>query len=183
MDNGAGSYRRFLAGDESAFDDIIKDYRNPLTSFIFRYVRNAEAAEDITIDVFTYLIIHPHRYNFKTGLKTYLFMLGRSRALDYLKHARKIEFTDISEHAELMSADAGPEERLVSDEKRNAVRRAVQALPEQMCTAVFLVYFENMSYADAARIMKKSRKQIDNLLYRAKSELRSVLGEDGEFFN
>lgn len=183
MDNGAGSYRRFLAGDESAFDDIIKDYRIPLTSFIFRYVRNAEAAEDIAIDVFTYLIIHPHRYNFKTGLKTYLFMLGRSRALDYLKHARKMEFTDISEHTELMSADPGPEEQLISGEKIRTVREAVDALPEKMRTAVFLVYFENMSYADAARIMKKSRKQIDNLLYRAKSELRSVLGEDGEFFN
>lgn len=37
-----------------------------------------------------------------------------------------------------------------------------------------------MTYDEAARVMKKSRKQVDNLLYRAKKELRIILGEDGE---
>ena len=43
-----------------------------------------------------------------------------------------------------------------------------------------LVYFEEYSYEDAARIMKKNRKQIDNLLYRAKNTLRDMIGEEGE---
>lgn len=38
-----------------------------------------------------------------------------------------------------------------------------------------------MSYEEAARIMKKNRKQVDNLLYRAKKELRILLGKDGEW--
>ena len=37
-----------------------------------------------------------------------------------------------------------------------------------------------MSYEEAGKVMKKTRKQVDNLLYRAKSELRTILGEDGE---
>jgi len=37
-----------------------------------------------------------------------------------------------------------------------------------------------MSYDEAGRVMKKSRKQVDNLLYRAKKELRIILGKDGE---
>ena len=45
-----------------------------------------------------------------------------------------------------------------------------------------MVYLEEMSYAQAARVMKKSQKQIDNLLYRAKKELRRILGEDKELF-
>ena len=43
-----------------------------------------------------------------------------------------------------------------------------------------MVYFEDMSYEETARVMKKSRKQVDNLLYRAKKELRIILGKDGE---
>ena len=48
-----------------------------------------------------------------------------------------------------------------------------------MRAAVHLVYLEEMSYAQAARVMKKSQKQIDN---RAKKELRRILGEDKELF-
>ena len=43
-----------------------------------------------------------------------------------------------------------------------------------------LIYFEDMTYEEAAKVMKKNRKQVDNLLYRAKKELRIILGKDGE---
>lgn len=49
-----------------------------------------------------------------------------------------------------------------------------------MRVVIHLIYFEGMSYDETARVMKKNRKQVDNLLYRAKKELRIILGEDGE---
>ena len=49
-------------------------------------------------------------------------------------------------------------------------------------TAVHLVYFEEMSCEQAAKIMKKNKKQIENLLYRAKNALRKNLRKDGECF-
>ena len=45
---------------------------------------------------------------------------------------------------------------------------------------IHLIYFEDLSYDEAGKVMKKSRKQVDNLLYRAKKELRIILGKDGE---
>ena len=48
-----------------------------------------------------------------------------------------------------------------------------------MAAAVRLVYFEEMTYAEAARVMGKKSKQVDNLLYRAKRKLQSILGEEG----
>lgn len=81
MKNGAGSYRRFLDGDESAFDDLLALYQENLIFFINRYVHNITVAEDLAADVFLDLIVHKHRYNFKTSLKTYLFMIGRSLLL------------------------------------------------------------------------------------------------------
>ena len=60
------------------------------------------------------------------------------------------------------------------------MNKAVKNLPQDMRAAVHLVYFEEMTYEEAARVMKKSRKHVDNLLYRAKKELRTILEEDGE---
>ena len=69
---------------------------------------------------------------------------------------------------------------ILLDEKKNMVNSAVSKLPEKMRIVVHLIYFEEMSYEETAKVMKKSKKQVDNLLYRAKKELRTILGKDGE---
>ena len=46
MDNGASSYRRYLEGDQTAFDEIMGLYRNSLTFFINRFVHDMDAAEE-----------------------------------------------------------------------------------------------------------------------------------------
>lgn len=179
MDNGASSYRRFLDGDESAFDDLMKELFRGLVFFIDRYVHDTHAAEDIAIDTFSELVVHRHRYNFKVTLKTYLYMVGRSRALDYIKHRKIINFVELSE-ADSLSDEKSLEEMVLADERKRTVNAALAKLPEDMRVVVHLIYFEEMTYEEAAKVMKKKRKQVDNLLYRAKKELGIILGEDGE---
>ena len=179
MDNGASSYRRFLDGDESAFNDIMKELFRSLVFFIDRYVHDVHAAEDIAIDAFSDLVVHKHRYNFKVTLKTYVFMLGRSRALDYIKHRKVLSFVELSE-AEGVEDEKTLEELVLADERKRVVNAAIAKLSEDMRVVIHLVYFEDMTYDEAAKVMRKNRKQVDNLLYRAKKELRIILGKDGE---
>ena len=136
MDTGADSYRRFLDGEESAFEDIMRELFHGLVFFINGFVHDVHAAEDIAIDTFSDLVVHRHRYNFKVSLKTYLYMVGRSRALEHLRRRKVIAFTALSEAEELAE--------------------------------------------EAAKVMGKNRKQVDNLLYRAKKELCVLLREEGE---
>ena len=179
MDNGASSYRRFRDGDESAFEDIMKDLFRGLVFFIDGFVHDTHAAEDIAIDTFSDLVVHRHRYNFKVTLKTYLYMVGRSRALDYIKHRKVIEFTELSE-VQNLADDEALEETVLQSEQKRLIHAALAKLPQDMRAAVHLIYFDEMTYEEAAKVMKKNRKQVDNLLYRAKKELRVILGKDGE---
>lgn len=68
----------------------------------------------------------------------------------------------------------------LSDERKRIVNNALNSLTDDMRVVVHLIYFEDLSYDEAAKVMKKNRKQVDNLLYRAKKELRIILGKDGE---
>lgn len=176
MDNGESSYRRFLLGDEAALDEILERYRLHLIFFIDRIVHDPDTAEDIAIDVFVYLLTHPRRYHFKVPLKTYLFMLGRSRALDYLRRRK------------FLSPDPIPadqpdpwdlETQLLTDERNKALHAALKTLPADMQQALHLVYFEELSYEQTAAVMKKNKKQVDNLLYRGKERLRAILRKEG----
>ena len=177
MDNGASSYRRFLDGDESAFDEIMKELFDNLVFFIDRYVHDVHAAEDIAIDVFSDLVVNKHRYNFRVTLKTYLFMLGRSRALNYIKHRKVIDFVELTEADKASSEQETLEEIVLADERKRVVNNALNSLPDDMRVVIHLIYFEDLSYDEAAKVMKKNRKQVDNLLYRAKKELRIILGK------
>ena len=179
MDNGASSYRRFLDGDENAFAEIMQELFHSLVFFVNRYVQDVHTAEDIAIDVFSDLIVHKHRYNFKVTLKTYLFMLARSRALDYLRSRKTITFVELDQAAS-QADDQALEQHFLEDQRKKTVHNALQQLPEDMRAALHLIYFEELSYDQAAKVMKKNRKQVDNLLYRAKKELRIILGKDGE---
>lgn len=182
MRSGESSYRRYLDGEQAAFDEILTLYRDNLTFFINRYVHDPDAAEDLAIDTFMHLIVHPLRYNFRTPFKTYLFMIARSRALDYLKHHSKITMVELSEVEGTLSDNVSLEELILLDERKQTLNRALKQLPEEMQLAVHLVYFEDLTYDDAARVMKKNRKQVANLLYRAKEKLRAMLGKDGVLF-
>ncbi len=73
MDNGASSYRRFLDGDESAFDEIMKELFDNLVFFIDRYVHDIHAAEDIAIDAFSDQVVN-FLYRAKKKLR---IILGR----------------------------------------------------------------------------------------------------------
>lgn len=175
MDNGAGSYRRYLDGEEAAFDEIIKEYFDKLVFFLSRYLPERMEAEDVAMDVFAYLLIYPRRYDFSVSLKTYLFMLGKSRALNRL---RRLQRQQALGEREGETATQPPEDRLLEKESHRQLHRAIDGLPQLQQAVIHLVYFEDLSCEEAARVLKKSRKQVYNLLYRAKEQLKTVLKEE-----
>lgn len=179
MNHGEESYRRFLQGDKAAFSELIDLYNESLIFFIRRFVFDLNLAEDIAEDCFVALIVHPHRYHFKVSLKTYLFTIARNKAVDYIRHHQVIKEISLEEIEEKSVEYLSFEEEVLREEKKKELHQALDMLKEKFRTVLHLIYFEEMSYEDAGKVMKKSRKQIENLAYRARKELRAILLEKG----
>jgi RNA polymerase sigma factor (sigma-70 family) len=178
MENGASSYRRFLEGDEDAFGEIIDRYRDGLIFFINRFVHNVSVAEELSEDVFLELLIHKHRYNFKNSLKTYLYAIGRHKALDYIRKLSRRNEVPLDES--VYAAQAYDfEGSFLTGERNRQLHEAIDRLHGDYRTVLHLLYFEDMSAEQAGRVMKKNRKQIENLAYRAKNALRNALEKEG----
>ncbi len=174
MDNGASSYRRFLDGDESGFEEIIDAYQANLIFFINRYVHNLTVAEDLAADVFAMLIVHPKRYNFSVSLKTYLFMIGKSRAIDWLR--RESKFAKVSESfMDEKKEYRSLEDMVIANEEKKKINAVMDTLKDEYKMVLHLIYFEQFSYIEAGKVMRKTKKQVENLIYRAKKALRSKL--------
>lgn len=78
-------YQKFLDGDNQALETIIKKYEKNLKYFILKYVKEMDAAEDVLQSVIVYILEHKEKYDSKYSLKTYLYTIAKSRALNYLK--------------------------------------------------------------------------------------------------
>lgn len=178
-DIGQLLYRQYLDGDKSAFEKLISLYNENLIFFITRYVHSLDVAEDIAEDCFVELIVHPHRYNFKVSLKTYLFTVARNKAVDNIRHNSVINLMPLDEQCAKSAEYISFENDMLRNEERKAVNAAVSRLKKDYGTALHLVYFEELSYEETGRIMHKTRKQVENLVYRAKNELRKILTEEG----
>lgn len=167
-------WQRYMQGDRSAFNDIVDMLRDNLIFFINRYTHNLDAAEDISQDTFIDLLLHPKRYDYRVKLKTYLFTIARNKAVNYVKREkrRSMLMVDMS----VVSAEyAAFEERFFADSEKKRLYTAALKLPPDYAHVIHLIYFEDMAYDEAGKVMHKTRKQIENLVYRARAALRKEM--------
>ena len=178
MDNGASSYRRFLDGDDHGMEELIRDYKDGLILYLNSYLNDFSVAEDCVQDTFITLAIKKPKYRGNSSFKTWLYTIGRNTALYYMrKHKGKASV--LIDECEKMAAEANLEQDYLKEEQKITVRRAIRRLKTDYQQALYLTYFEGFSYAEAGVIIKKSRKQIENLIYNAKKALKSELEKEG----
>ncbi len=178
MDSDKILYDKFLQGDHTALEELIGIYKESLTLFLYGYLNNMAEAEDMMIDVFAQLVFSAGKFRGHSTLKTYLFAIGRNEALRYLKkHKQHLALDEISEDA--LCDEAVSEFALLQQEGHRQLYHCMRKLHAEYRDILLLLYFENMSYKDAARVMKKSEKQITNLAYRAKKSLKTALEQEG----
>ncbi len=179
MDKPALLYRAYLDGDEKAFEELVLLLKDNLIYFIERFVKNPSVAEDIAQDSFVELLLHKHSYNFKTPLKTYLFTIGRNKAFNFLKKNSRHPGVDISELEYSLEDETNIEDKVICDERKRRIVAALNRINPDYKDVLYLIYFEGMSGDEAASILKKNKKQMANLLFRAKEAAKKEFEKEG----
>lgn len=179
MDTGASSYLRYLDGDDTGLTEIIRDYKDGLTLYINGYVNNIFTAEDLMEDTFFKLATKKPRFSGKSSFKTWLYAIARNVALDYLRKNSKIADTPIEDLSNYIVEESNVEREYLIKEQKIFLHRIMRELKPEYFQVLYLVYFENFTNKEIAKIMKKNKRQIENLIYRAKSTLKSELEKEG----
>lgn len=175
MDNGTESYDRYLDGDDGGLAEIIRDYKDGLILYLNGFTQNIHIAEELMEETFVKLAIKKPRFLHKSSFKTWLYAMGRNLALDYLRKNRVIFEPD----TKLSEEQEDFEISYLREERRIIIHKAMKSLKPEYCQVLYLIFFEGFDNGQAARVMKKSKRQIENLIYRAKISLKSELKREG----
>jgi RNA polymerase sigma-70 factor (ECF subfamily) len=173
------------AGDEESFELLLQKYRSPLVNFLGRMVHDRATAEDLAQEVFLRVYRARKQYTPSAKFTTWLFRIATNLALNSLRDTRH-QRMEVSIDApatdeedapprELAAREARIDERMIEQDRAEFVRRTVLALPEKQRAAVVLHKYEEMDYAEIAKVLECSESALKSLLFRAYESLRAQL--------
>lgn len=178
MDKGADSYRKFLDGDREGMAELVHEYREGLTFYLYRITNNIDTAEELMEETFARIYAKKPDFSGKSSFKTWLYSIGRNTAYNIFRQHRWISGNSIDDCTQY-SDGSDIEAAYIQKERYALVHRSLGKLKSDYRQIIYLVYFEEFSNEEAGRIMGKSKRQIETMLYRAKNALRIELEKEG----
>ncbi len=180
---------RAQKGDKRAFELLVIKYQRKLARLLSRMVRDAAEVEDISQEAFIKAYRALPGFRGESAFYTWLYRIAVNTAKNYLVARKRRAPTTTSfdneeaegfEEAELLRDVATPEAELQSKQIALAVNQAVDALPEDLRTAITLREIEGLSYEEIAQMMDCPIGTVRSRIFRAREaiavKIRPMLG-------
>jgi RNA polymerase sigma-70 factor (ECF subfamily) len=164
------------AGDYPPASEIYDRYSGRIYNFAFRFLKNAEAAEDATQEVFVKMLRHANQFHGDAKLSTWLFSITANWCRDYLRKAdnKAKEAEDV-----LVSLptppELAPDRSMEQRETEQRVQRALLLLTAEQREAILLSRYQGLSYAEIAQIAGCSEGAVKTRVFRAMETLKKAL--------
>lgn len=178
--------QRAKANDRAAFNEIVLRYKDKVYNYIYRMVRNATDAEDLTQETFVRAYLSLHSFQSRASLNTWLFRIATNLCIDHSRRAKRTQglVTSLSPDNEeeeeglqrdIPDATFDPQRLLLNKELGEKLEKALQELPEKLRMVVLLYDVEGLSYEEIAAIAGCPLGTVKSRLFNARAVLRRKL--------
>jgi RNA polymerase sigma-70 factor (ECF subfamily) len=164
-------------GDHYAFKELLRRQDSWVRGVVFAVLGDSQSVDDVTQQVWTAVWARITELRDTRRWRPWLYRLARNAAVDAGRNASRRRALDarLSERPETPSA-ASPPEMLIDNEKRQAVREAIQSLSPLYREPFVLRHLEGWSYRQIGEVMGLSVDTVETRLVRARRLLRDALG-------
>jgi RNA polymerase sigma-70 factor (ECF subfamily) len=180
--------RRCLAGDQLAWEAIVRQYRRKVFNVAYKFVGKHDEAEDLTQDIFLKIFKSLDTFDRRANFQTWLISVSRNLCIDHYRSVRKERETidrDV-DTSELSAASPG-QSQIAALEQRDRVellREALASLPKTLRTAVLMRDLQELSYHEIASELRLPEGTVKSRINRGRSELaRQIRKLRGEHFS
>lgn len=168
--------QNILDGNQADFERLIKMYQPNVFRTAMGLLHNKEDAEEITQDVFLKIYDSLSSFNQKAALSTWVYRVTINASLNFLKRKKGNRLlVGLSALFGLASKEKQGEKLVTEKEEKDAIRKAMQELPEKQRLAFVLTKYEELPQRQVAEIMQVSEGAIEQLVIRARNNLRKKL--------
>ena len=176
---------RLAAGEMECFDFLINKYRRQIVHFMYRMVHNQAVAEEMAQEVFLRVYRSRETYRAEARFSTWLYRIATNLAVNHARDTKN-ERTAQTIHLDEPDSETGTtpdvadqhvsaEANMLRQERMDAIRQHVTALPERQRMAVLMHKYEEMDYKQIGEVLKLSESATKSLLFRAYQTLRETL--------
>ncbi len=139
-----------LRGDKQGFTALVRQYQDRIFGFIMRMTANRDSALDLTQETFLAAYQHLDGFRGDSSFSTWLFQIAANKTRNYLKRsAREVPLSDGFDQP---SGADRPDRDLEKREQQKLLMEAILTLPYKQRLTFSLRYFEQMKFADIARV-------------------------------
>lgn len=171
-------YSRFMNGDVPSYDELMIRHGDGLILYLNGYLHNWQDAEDLMIEAFARIMVK--KPSIGAGkFKAYLYKTARNLAARFHERGKRAEVFSLDGMDAEIADQKHVDQKLQEDERKKILHLCMERIDPQMAEALWLVYFEDMSYAQAGMVMNVSTKKIDHLLEKGKKKLKAELEKEG----
>ena len=185
----ASDMHRLVDGHDAALNSLMERHSERLFHYLIRQLQNEEDAADIAQEAFVRVYQYRAKFDPRQRFSTWLYTIATNLSRDRLKWRSRHPQVSLNQTVgEGNSALADvlpdskplPDEVLASNERADAVRDAIAALPEDLRAAIILSEYQLLPNAEIANVLRCSVKAIESRIYRAKQRLRERLDAEVE---
>jgi len=182
--------QRARAGDQLAYNELIRRHRHGVERLIRPMVRSASSdeIEDLVQEALTKAMLHLNSYSEDYAFSTWLYRIATNHAIDYLRRRKLNAFSisappastnarheDEGKEYEISDNSWVPDDVLLSDERTMLIEQAIENLPENYRRIIRLRHNEDMEYEEIARVLKLPMGTVKVHLHRARAALARML--------
>ncbi|MCD6506270.1 sigma-70 family RNA polymerase sigma factor [Candidatus Poribacteria bacterium] len=171
--------RRFISGEEKAFEELFLRYYPALKRFVSRTM--SQQAEDIVQEAFLRVYRDIRRFSPDRGsFKTWIFSIAANLTVDeYRKKQRWLRiFRPLGKEAlNLPDRSRSPDETLLEKERRSEIEKALQMLPIEQRQVLILKHLEGFKFKEIAQILGIPEGTVKSRMARGLKRLKEVLNE------
>jgi RNA polymerase sigma-70 factor (ECF subfamily) len=157
--------KRYAAGEEEAFQELVRQYRDSVYAFLRRFLSQSDLVDDVFQETFMQLYVSRDTYDLSRPLRPWLFTIAANKAKDALRRMQRIDSAnlgsmfDSDEHSiddvlNTLDCDTRmPYDDLIRHETAESVKRIISRMPTKLREILVLAYFHKFSYAEIAGVL------------------------------
>ncbi len=175
---------RYLKGDETSLDLLVKKYFKQIYAFVFKYANDQAAAEDITQETFVKVWRNIKKIDKNKNFKSWLYTIAKNTALDFLKKKKSIPFSNFEQEngknyivETLVDNLSLPDKISESLECQETFLKAIEKLSEKYKIIFSLYYYQYLNFREIAEILKEPINTIKSRHRRGLVLLKKIVAE------